>query len=130
MLMPPVLSSRLPTGTVFAAAHDGRCRRIAGNTLTPPAAAAVRRKSRRFGRCLAIVSPVRLPEFEGEVTALRLEGRCTARRAWSDQYEAFARGVKRELRRLRRDPAPVRLTSRAARRYLFGRRARLHRRRR
>src|SRR5438093_13481946 len=57
MLIPPVLSSRLPTGTFFPCAHEGRGRSIAGNPVTPPATAAVRRKSRRLS-CLAIASPL------------------------------------------------------------------------
>src|SRR5713101_1933456 len=51
MLMPPVLSSRLPTGTFFPCAQAGRSLSSAGTAAAPPAAA-VRRKSRRFSGLL------------------------------------------------------------------------------
>src|SRR5262245_38139379 len=56
MLIPPVLSSRLPTGTFLPCAHERRGRVSAGNPAAPPATAAVRRKSRRLS-CLVIAFP-------------------------------------------------------------------------
>lgn len=72
MLIPPVLSSRLPTGTFFPCAQEGRSRSTAGKPIAPPATAVVRRKSRRVSR-LAIAFPLRPPEFEVNVTELKPE---------------------------------------------------------
>src|SRR5687767_13818406 len=67
MLMPPVLSSRLPTGTFLPCAQEGRSRSTAGNPIALPATAVLSRKSRRVNR-LAIAFPLRPPEFEVNVT--------------------------------------------------------------